>query len=66
MDKIVRRNDLLKLLQVSRTTLWRLEREGTFPHAIQIGKRAQGYLESDVVAWFRERQSEAGRPESNR
>lgn len=36
----------------SRTTIWRGVKEGTFPAPLKIGKRAVGWLESDLDAWI--------------
>jgi prophage regulatory protein len=55
MDGLYRRDDVLKLLNVSRTTLWRMEREGLFPRAVQISERRKGYLKSQVDDWFSRR-----------
>jgi len=36
----------------SRTTIWRLEKEGKFPKRRQIGNHAVGWIESEVLAWI--------------
>lgn len=40
-----------KISGLSTSTIWRLEREGLFPKRRKIGKRAVGWLLSDVNAW---------------
>lgn len=42
--------------QVSRSTAWRLERDGQFPPRRQLSPNAVGWLRSDVEAWVNSRQ----------
>ncbi len=50
--KVLRIRSVCKLLEVSRTTLWRWERSGQFVARRQLGPGVVGYLEDDVVAWL--------------
>ncbi len=45
----------MKMLGVSRTTLWRMVQAGTFPRPIQITERNRGYLLDDVLSWMQAR-----------
>lgn len=47
-------SDVLKLLGVSRVTLWRWLRDDTsnFPRPIRMGKRKLGFVEDEVNAWI--------------
>ena len=51
-------NNILKLRKVcertglSRSTIYLRIREGKFPHQIELGARAVGWLESDVSSWL--------------
>ena len=56
-EKILRPKDLIKMLGISRTSLWRLEREGCFPKHLQLGVRSIGWKLSDVNQWIKERQA---------
>jgi len=38
---------------LSRTTIWRLERQGCFPKHVRISKNAVAWFEGDVIAWMR-------------
>jgi prophage regulatory protein len=53
--RILSQRAVLARVPVSRTTLWRLERDGHFPKRIQISANRVGWLESDVEAWMEER-----------
>lgn len=50
--KIIRPNELAKMLSVSKVTLWRMENRGEIPPRIKISKRAVGWLESDIEEWL--------------
>ena len=46
---LVRANDLCKILKVSRSTLWRMEKNGILPEKISItGARAVGWRLSEI------------------
>ncbi len=51
--EIIRVGKLAKLLGVSRTTLWRLEKEGKLPPRYDISEGVSGWLRSDVEAWLK-------------
>jgi len=47
--RLVRANDLCKILGVSRSTLWRMEKNGILPEKISItGARAVGWRSSEI------------------
>ena len=41
---------------LSRTTLWRLEKEGLFPSRIQVSPRRVAWSEAEVIEWLKSRQ----------
>jgi predicted DNA-binding transcriptional regulator AlpA len=56
--QFIRPRQVLEMIGVSRTTLWRMVREGSFPNPVQITARdngARGYLLDAVETWMRER-----------
>jgi len=55
--KIIRPHQLTKILQVSTTTLWRMENRGELPARFKISTRAVGWLESDIEDWLKSQQS---------
>ena len=54
-DRVVRDSEAGKITGTSRTTRWRLEREGKFPRRVQLSAGAVGWLASELQAWIRER-----------
>ena len=55
MEKIIRVGELSRLLGLSRTTIWRLESQGTFPRHIMLSKRGIGWKLSDINEWLASR-----------
>jgi prophage regulatory protein len=53
--QFIRTRDVLQMLGVSRTTLWRMVRAGTFPRRVTISARASGHVLEEVEAWMAER-----------
>jgi prophage regulatory protein len=54
--RLIRTKEVLGILGVSRSTLWRMVRAGRFPKPIMISTWALGYLDEDVEAWLGARQ----------
>jgi prophage regulatory protein len=52
---ILRTSDVTRLSGLSRTTLWRLERQGTFPRRIRLGLNSVGWREEEVQNWVETR-----------
>lgn len=50
---ILRTTELLALIGVSRMTLWRWLKAGTFPQPIKLGTRAVGWRKAEVEEWVR-------------
>lgn len=51
-DRLITVARACDLTSLSRTAIWRLEREGDFPRAIQIMPHRKAYRESDVRQWI--------------
>ncbi|AML51689.1 helix-turn-helix transcriptional regulator [Falsihalocynthiibacter arcticus] len=58
-DNILRRTQVEKRIGLSRSTLYVMIAEGTFPKPIRIGKRAVGWTESSLAAWVASKQADA-------
>ena len=58
--RFLRPRQVLEMIGVSRTTLWRMVRAGHFPRPVCITERNRGYLLTSVEAWMRARAD--GRP----
>ena len=52
MAKILRYSVILQLTGLSKSTVQRMVREGAFPQHVQLGKRAVGWHEADVIDWL--------------
>jgi Prophage CP4-57 regulatory protein (AlpA) len=50
------------MIGVSRTTPWRMVRDGLFPAPVRITTRNRGYVLADVEAWMRDRVEPPVRP----
>ncbi len=50
-DRVIREEECARISGLSRTTRWRLEREGKFPRRRRIADSAIGWLMSEVLAW---------------
>lgn len=53
--KILRIKEISELLSLSKSTIWRLRREGDFPEPLKLGPRSVGWYESDVTEWIKSR-----------
>ncbi len=66
--KSVRMADVLRIVPVTRQTLYRWIEDGTFPQPIKLGPSSIGFRESEVIAWLSTRprvqvgDAEAGKP----
>ncbi len=56
MDQVLRIKDVIRATGLSRSTLHRLESTGELPSRRRIGRRAIGYLASEILAWAQTRQ----------
>ena len=58
--QILRLKDVVELVGLSKTTIWRRMRTGEFPPAIRLGgpqTRAVGWKMTDVEAWLEQRRA---------
>jgi prophage regulatory protein len=55
MVRFIKTRQVLAMIGVSRTTLWRMVQEGTFPRPVQVTGRNAHYLLQAVEAWMRAR-----------
>lgn len=57
MDGYVSLNDLIALARLSRSTIWRLERQGLFPARRHLSRRRVGWRKSEIEKWLDSRGS---------
>ena len=53
--RIIDCHEVMNRTGLSRTTLWRLEREGAFPPRRQITPNRIGWIENEIEQWLRSR-----------
>jgi prophage regulatory protein len=52
---ILRHPQVLRITGLSRTTLWRLERQGRFPKRLRLASNSVGWLDADIQRWIESR-----------
>lgn len=52
MNIIIRPKKLFEKIGLSRSTVWRLEKEGKFPKHIKLSSQAIGWVEAEIDAWL--------------
>jgi prophage regulatory protein len=55
LNRCLRKPDVKRISNLSDATIRRLELEGKFPARRKIGKRAIGWLESEILEWLNTR-----------
>lgn len=53
--RAMRLREVTQATGLSRSTIWRLRREGRFPVARRLSDGVIGWLETDVLQWIRAR-----------
>lgn len=53
--KVLRTNDLIKVLNVSRATIYRWERAGLIPAKRRLGPNTVGWLQDEISEWLTNR-----------
>ena len=50
--KILREPEVREVTGLSRATLWRKEREGTFPRRVKLGANSVGWHSDEISEWI--------------
>lgn len=53
--RFIRTSDVVELVGLSRSTLWRMVHAGTFPRRVRISERTAGHIYEEVQAWMEAR-----------
>ncbi|AEM49146.1 Phage transcriptional regulator, AlpA [Acidithiobacillus ferrivorans] len=53
-DRILRIDEVSKIVGISRSSIYNYMKEGSFPEKIRLGVRMVGWLESHVQTWITE------------
>jgi prophage regulatory protein len=59
-EKLIKLAELCKLLDMARSTIYKLKMEGRFPEPIKVGYRAVRWRLSDIRAWQNTRAAAQG------
>ena len=51
--RFIRTRQVLEMIGVGRTTLWKMVQAGSFPRPVRITERSSGYLLDSVEQWMR-------------
>lgn len=58
--RYLREPQVFDITKLSKSTRWRLEKDGKFPKRRQLSPNAVGWLESEITAWLNSRACVAG------
>ena len=53
--RLIRSPELKRLIGLSRSTIYEMMAEGTFPAAVRTHRRAVGWRQAEVVIWLESR-----------
>jgi len=56
-QRICRPNETINMLGVSKSTLWRMVKDGIIPPPIKIGRQAVGWKEKTLIEFINSRPS---------
>ena len=49
--RILRIKEVVRMVGLSKSTIWKMHKEGKFPKLKNIGPRSVGWLDSDIHGW---------------
>jgi prophage regulatory protein len=61
ISRYVRVNQLTQLIPISKASVWRKVKEGSFPKPIKLGERITAWRMEDVEAWLTARHREVAK-----
>ena len=53
--RILKTNEVVKIIGLSKVTIWRMEKSGAFPKRINLTNRRVGWIESEILDWLESR-----------
>ena len=59
-QKILRLRAVQDWTALSRSTIYAMMKNGTFPQSVSLGERSVGWLEADIQSWINSRQASKG------
>lgn len=55
IPKLLRYEDMKRIFGISRSSLYRWEKEGDFPKRVQMGANSIAWKQEDVMEWINKR-----------
>lgn len=52
---ILRVKDIMRMYNISKTTVYELKKDEEFPRPVSLGARAKGYYKDEIDSFFRTR-----------
>jgi prophage regulatory protein len=59
--RILRQRQVCEKVGLSPMTIWRRQKDGTFPRRLHLGPNTVGWVEEEIEAWCAERAAERDR-----
>lgn len=63
IPRFIRRQQVQKLTGLSASSIYQLQRDGSFPQSVQLSERRVAWVEGEVLEWITQRM--AARPAAN-
>lgn len=57
-ERVMRKKEVLATVGLSDVSVWRLERDGSFPRRIKLGGNSVGWLQSEIFGWLEQKAAE--------
>ena len=54
-NRLIRLQEVIRLIGLSRSQIYKMQGEGTFPRSIPLAKRSVAWLEREIQIWMAER-----------
>jgi prophage regulatory protein len=61
--RVLRTAEAARRIGLSKSSLWRMVKDGEFPRPRQLSAHAVGWLESEIARWLNDRQATGVKPE---
>ncbi len=61
-DRLLSWDQVERIASISRSTAWRMERDGAFPRRVRVSPGRVGWWESELTQWKRSRSGEVPPP----
>lgn len=62
MTRFLRQRQVCERVGLSPMTIWRRQKDGTFPRRVRLGPNAVGWIEAEIEAWCAERAASRDQP----